>query len=65
MEVKATYILLRADMDNSYFRVYDTIRIYNQKIKLLEVTTWVEKKENISFANFKSLNQVLICEDQL
>lgn len=52
-------------MNNSYFRVYDIIRVYNQKIRLFEITTWVEKKEHINYANFKSLNQILICEDRL
>lgn len=52
-------------MENSYFRVYDAIRIYEQERRLFEINTWVEKKEERGFADYKRLNIILISEEQL
>lgn len=52
-------------MTNHYFKVYDVIRIYKQKQIIMEVKTWVKKREYIGFSNYKCLNSFSIFEHQL
>lgn len=52
-------------MDNTYFRAYDAIRVYEQERRLFEINTWVEKKEKGNFADYKRLNIILISEEHL
>ena len=52
-------------MNNAYLIVYDVIRVYKQKTILLEINTWVKKKDHVGFPDYKCLNSFSIFETQL
>jgi hypothetical protein len=45
--------------------VYDTVRVFNQKNKLIEINTWVKHKVKKRFTDYKRLNTILVCESNL
>ena len=52
-------------MDNSYLKAYDVIRLYKEKNPLIEIITWVKKKESRGVPDFKRLYSFMIFKDQL
>ena len=45
--------------------VYDSIRIYVQKNKLIEINTWTKLNPGGCFPDFKLLNTILVSESKL
>jgi len=52
-------------MDNSYLKVYDVVRFHKQENALIEIITWVKKRENRGFPDYKRLYSFMIFEHQL
>lgn len=52
-------------MNNGKFKIYDVIRVYKQENALIEINTWVEKREYAQFPDYKRLNSFSICENHL
>jgi len=45
--------------------IYDTVRVFNQKKKLIEIDTWVKYKLKRKFPDYKRLNTISVCESNL
>ena len=52
-------------MDNSYLKVYDVVRFHKQINPLIEIITWVKKKENRGFPDYIRLYSLMVFVDQL
>lgn len=52
-------------MNNGNFKVYDVIRVYNQEKRLVEINTWVEKRDHARLPDYKRLNSFSLFEHQL